>query len=55
MLKAVSSDHLNTNKTNFLIKDDEWEPLKLFADELFAFCEATQVFSMSNSIASRNV
>ena len=40
VLKAMVSDHLNTNKTKFLIEDEEWEPLKMFADELFAFYEA---------------
>ena len=45
VLKVMASDHLNTNKVNFLIEDEEWELLKMFADELLAFREATQVFS----------
>ena len=55
VLKAIASDHLNTNKVNFLIKDDELELLKMFADELLAFCEATEVFSKSKSITLPNV
>ena len=55
VLKAMASDHLNTNKVNFLIEDDEWELLKMFADELLAFREATEVFSKSKSITLPNV
>ena len=55
VLKVMASDHLNTNKVNFLIEDEEWELLKMFADELLAFREATQVFSKSKSITSPNV
>ena len=55
MFKVMASDHLNTNKVNFLIEDEEWELLKMFADELLAFREATQVFSKSKSITSPNV
>ena len=54
VLKAMVSDHLNTNKENFLIEDEEWELLKKFANELLAFREATQV-SKSKSITSPNV
>ena len=50
VLKAMASDHINTNKANFLIKDEEWEHLKMFKDELLAFREATEVFSKSKSI-----
>ena len=49
------SDHLNTKLVNFLIEDDEWELLKMFADELLAFREATEVFSNSKSITLPNV
>ena len=52
VLKVMASDHLNTNKVNFLIEDEERELLKMFADELLAFREATQVFSKSKSITS---
>ena len=55
VLKVMASDHLNTNKVKFLIEDEEWELLKMFADELLAFREATQVFSKSKSITSPNV
>ena len=55
VLKAMASDHLNTNKVNFLIEDDEWELLNMFADELLAFREATEVFSKSKSITLPNV
>ena len=50
----MASDQLNTNRTKFLIEDEEWELLKMFADKLLAFLEATQVFSMSKSIMSPN-
>ena len=33
VLKALVS-HLNTDKVKFLIKDNEWELLTMFADEL---------------------
>ena len=55
VLKAMASDHLNTNKEKFLIEDEEWELLKMFADELLAFREATRVFSKSKSITLPNV
>ena len=55
VLKVIVSDHLNTNIEKFLIEDEEWELLKMFADELLAFSEATQVFSKSKSITSPNV
>ena len=54
VLKVMASDHLNTNRANFLIEDEEWELLKMFADKLLAFLEATQVFSMWKSIMSPN-
>ena len=50
VLKAMASDYLNTNKVNFLIEDDEWELLKMFADELLAFCEAIEVILRSKSV-----
>ena len=43
------------NKVNFLIEDDEWELLKMFANELLAFRETTEVFSKSKSITLPNV
>ena len=49
VLKAMANDHLNTNKENYKVF------LKMLADELLAFCEATQVFSKSRSIRSPNV
>ena len=55
MLKVMASDHLNTNKANFIIEDEECELVKIFADELLAFREATQVFSKSKSITLPNV
>ena len=55
VLKVMESDHLNTNKAKILIEDEEWKLLKMFADELLAFREATQVFSKSKSITSPNV
>ena len=42
VLKAMTSDHLNTNKIKILIKDEEWE--------LFAFCEATRYFLSQNQL-----
>ena len=47
VLKAMASNHLNTNKVNFLIEDDEWELLKMFVNELLAFRETIEVFSKS--------
>ena len=41
VLKAMASDHLNTNKEKILIENEELELLKMFADELLAFREAT--------------
>ena len=55
VLKAMASDHLNTNKEKSVIEDEEYELLKMFADDLLAFREATQVFSKSKSITSSNV
>ena len=55
VLKVMESDYLNTNKAKILIEDEAWELLKMFADELLVFCEATQVFSKSKSITSPNV
>ena len=55
VLKVMVSDLLNTNKTKFLIEDEEWELLKMFADDLLDFREATQLFSKSKSIMSPNV
>ena len=37
VLKVTASNHLNTNKANFLIEDEEWELLKMFVDELLIF------------------
>ena len=51
----MASDHLNTNKVNFLIEDEEWELLKMFENELLAFREAIEVFYKSKSITSSNV
>ena len=51
----MASDHLNTNKVTFLIEDDEWELLKMFADEFLDFCEATEVFSKLKLITLPNV
>ena len=47
LLKPMARDHLNTNKVKFLIEDDEWELLKMFANELLAFHEAFEEFSKS--------
>ena len=55
VLKVMASDHLNKNKEKILIEDEEWELLKMFADELLDFVEATQLFSKSKSITSPNV
>ena len=50
VLKAMTSDHLNTNKVNFLIEDDKWELLKMFADELLAFREALRYSKSQNQL-----
>ena len=55
VLKVMASNHLNINKSKILIEDEKWEFLKMFADELLAFHEATQLFSKSKSIMSPNV
>ena len=34
VLKVMASVYLNTTKAKFLIEDEEWELLKMFADEL---------------------
>ena len=34
---------------------EEWDLLKIFADELLAFKEATKIFSQSKAITSPNV
>ena len=47
VLKPMAINHLNTNKVNFLIEDDEWELLKMFVNEPLAFREAIEVFSKS--------
>ena len=39
--KAMASNHLYTNKVNFLIENDKLELSKMFKNELLAFCEAT--------------
>ena len=49
-VKVMTSDHLNTNKAKILIEDEEWDLLKMFADELLALCEATQLFSSQNQL-----
>ena len=54
-LKVMASNHLNTNKANFLIEDEELEHLKMFENELLVFREATQVFYKSKSIMWPNV
>ena len=55
VLKEMASNHLNTNKANFLIEDEEWELLKMFTNEPLAFYEASRTFSKSKSIISPNV
>ena len=34
VLKVMARNHQNTNKSNFVIEDEEWELLKMFAEEL---------------------
>lgn len=55
VLKIMAIDHLNSNKANYFIADEEWKLLKMFADELLAFRETSEVFCISQSISSSNV
>ena len=55
VLKVMANNHLNTNKTKFLIDDEEWELFNMFSDEFLALHEATHVFAKSKSITFPNV
>ena len=54
-LNAVATTCLKDDKGISLIMLEEWDLLKIFADELLAFKEATTIFSQSKAITSPNV
>ena len=55
MLNAMPTTFQKDGKENFLVASQEWDLLKIFADELLAFWEATEIFCKSKSITSPNV
>ena len=55
VLNAMSKTFLQDGKGISLIMSKEWDLLKLFADELLAFQEATEMFSKSKAITTPNV
>ena len=55
MLNAMSTTCLKDGKGISLILSEEWDLPKIFADELLAFQEATEMFSQSKAITSPNV
>ena len=55
MLNAMATTYLKYGKGICLNMSEEWDLLKIFADELLAFQEATEMFSQSKAITSPNV
>ena len=55
MLNVLATTCLKNGKGISLIMSKEWDLLKIFADELLAFQEATMMFSQSKAITSPNV
>ena len=45
LLNALATTCLKYDKGIFLIMSEEWDLLKIFADELLAFQEANEIFS----------
>ena len=52
VLKVMAKTCLKDGKGISLIMSKEWDNLKIFADELLAFQEATEMFSQSKAITS---
>ena len=55
VLNTMATTFLKGSKGISLIMSEEWDLLKIFADELLAFKEATEMFSQSKAIISPNV
>ena len=55
VLNTMATTCLKGGKGISLIISEEWDLLKIFADELLAFKEATEMFSQSKAITSPNV
>ena len=55
MLNAMATTCLKDGKEIFLIMSEEWDLLKILADKLLAFQEATEIFSQSKAITLPNV
>ena len=55
VLNAMAKSCLKDGKGISLIMSEEWDLLKIFADKLLAFQEATDMFSQSKTIISPNV
>ena len=55
VLNTMATTCLKGGKGISLIMSEEWDLLKIFADELLAFKEATEMFSQSKAITSPNV
>ena len=55
VLNTMATTFLKGGKGISLIMSKEWDLLKIFADELLAFKEATEMFSQSKAITSPNV
>ena len=55
VLNTMTTTCLKGGKRISLIMSEEWDLLKIFADELLAFKEATEMFSHSKAITSPNV
>ena len=55
VLKVMAKTCLKDGKGISLIMSKEWDILKIFADEILAFQEATEMFSQSKAITSPTV
>ena len=55
VLNAMATTCQKDGKELFFVTSQEWELLKMFADELLAFREATEIVCKSKSITSPNV
>ena len=55
MLNAMATTCLKDSNGISLLMSKEWDLLKIFANKLLAFQEATKIFSQSKAITSPNV
>ena len=55
VLNTMATTCFKDGKGIYLIMSEEWDLLKIFADELLAFKEATEIFSQSKAITSSNI